>query len=51
LGSDMIHSPNMMSQHLDRFWKLDLFWQFWSSNILVGYETDPIGKIISLCFQ
>jgi hypothetical protein len=47
----MIHGPNMMSQHLDSSWKLDLFCQFWSTQILVGYETGPVGKIISLYFQ
>jgi hypothetical protein len=47
LGLDMIHDPKAVSQHLDRFRKVDLFQQFWSSQILFGYETSPIGKIIS----
>jgi hypothetical protein len=47
LGPDMIHDPKAVSQHLDRFRKVDLFQQFWSSQILFGYETSPIGKIIS----
>jgi hypothetical protein len=40
-----------VSQHLDSFWKLDLFHQFWSTSILVGYETSPVANISSLSLQ
>jgi hypothetical protein len=38
----------LMTSRLSR--SIDLFQQFWSTQILVGYET-PIRKIISLSFQ
>jgi hypothetical protein len=52
LGQDTrATGQNTMSQHLDRFWKLDLFHKFQSTHILFVYETGPIRNIISLSFQ
>jgi hypothetical protein len=41
----------MVSRDLYSFCKLNLFQKFWLTHILVGYETNPNGKIISLYFQ
>jgi hypothetical protein len=54
LGSDMIHGRKAKIR-CHSTWtssrKLDLFHKFRLTQILVVYETSPVGKIISLSFQ